>query len=148
MECDMCDSTPVMTQQILNNQLRIADEKRKSSGLLTSYEIKAVRELYKLTQKEAAEIFGGGKNAFSKYERGDVIQSEAMDKLLRLVFVNPKNLDELLSRTIGSAIELYSWCTAIEAAPKIRTRCILVRNVEFIPTTETFDWGYENRMRA
>jgi HTH-type transcriptional regulator/antitoxin MqsA len=29
-------------------------------------------------------MFGGGLNAFSKYERGEVIQSEAMDKLIRV----------------------------------------------------------------
>jgi len=89
-ECDVCKSTPVLTQQILNNQLRIADGKRKTCGLLTSTEIKAVRKMYNLTQKQAAEIFGGGANAFSKYERGDVIQSEPMDKLLRLVFSDEK----------------------------------------------------------
>ena len=38
----------------------------------------------KLTQEEAAKVFGGGVNAFSKYERGEVTQSAAMDKLIRV----------------------------------------------------------------
>ncbi len=29
-----------------------------------------------------------GANAFSKYERGEVVQSEAMDKLMRLALVD------------------------------------------------------------
>jgi len=37
-----------------------------------------------LTQHAASSIFGGGLNAFSKYERGEVIQSKAMDKLIRV----------------------------------------------------------------
>jgi HTH-type transcriptional regulator/antitoxin MqsA len=37
-----------------------------------------------LTKKEAAIMFCGGTNAFSKYERGEVIQSKAMGKLMRL----------------------------------------------------------------
>jgi len=40
-------------------------------------------------------IFGGGANAFSKYERGEVIQSVPMDRLLRLVARYPVLLVEL-----------------------------------------------------
>ena len=35
-------------------------------------------------QKQITSVFGGGLNAFSKYERGEIIQSEAMDKLIRV----------------------------------------------------------------
>ncbi len=83
--CDSCGCDPVLTDQIIRNELKIADAKRKRIGLLTSTEIKDIRKKLKLTQKRAAEIFGGGPNAFSKYERGYAIQSEAMDKLIRVV---------------------------------------------------------------
>ena len=59
---------------------------RKSvDGLLTGTEICALRDKYKLTQGQAAKLFGGGPVAFSKYENDDVSQSESMDTLLRLV---------------------------------------------------------------
>lgn len=59
---------------------------RKSvDGLLTGAEICALRDKYHLTQGQAARLFGGGPEAFSKYENDDVAQSEAMDNLLRLV---------------------------------------------------------------
>jgi HTH-type transcriptional regulator/antitoxin MqsA len=38
-----------------------------------------------MTQGQAAKLFGGGPVAFTKYENDDVMQSEAMDTLLRLV---------------------------------------------------------------
>ncbi|WP_051018759.1 type II toxin-antitoxin system MqsA family antitoxin [Idiomarina sp. 28-8] len=78
-----------------------ADLKRSAESLLTSVKIKHIRAEHGLTQEYASKLFGGGKNAFSKYERGEVLQSKAMDKLLRLVDLNPHNL-EILKAIDGS----------------------------------------------
>jgi HTH-type transcriptional regulator/antitoxin MqsA len=94
-QCPACGADPVFEDQIRRNHSRIADAKRSADGLLTGAEIRALREHLQLTQKEAAEIFGGGANAFSKYERGDVAQSASMDRLLRLVGRLPFLLREL-----------------------------------------------------
>jgi hypothetical protein len=40
----------------------------------------------------AAALFGGGKVGFCRYEYNDVVQSEAMDTLLRLCAAVPENL--------------------------------------------------------
>lgn len=87
--CDQCGADPVFTDQIRRNQRRIADAKRRVDKMLVSEEIRALREQFGLTQQDAAVLFGGGANAFSKYERGDVTQSVAMDRLLKLVRVCP-----------------------------------------------------------
>jgi len=86
--CSLCDSELVLPEQSKKNQVTIADKKRSLDGLLTSVEIVAFRKKYKLTQVVASTIFGGGTNAFSKYERGDTIQSVAMDRLIRLANEN------------------------------------------------------------
>jgi len=96
--CDRCGADPVFAEQIRRNQTRIADAKRRAIGLLSGDEIRAVRELLDLSQPDAAMIFGGGANAFSKYERGEVIQSVPMDRLLRVVVANPWMADELRMR--------------------------------------------------
>jgi transcriptional regulator with XRE-family HTH domain len=54
-------------------------------GLLTADEIKAVRRAKNLNQKQCAQLLGGGVNSFHKYESGTVIQSAAMDLLIRVV---------------------------------------------------------------
>ena len=82
--CSNCGADPVYADQIRRNQLKIVDAKRVSDSLWTSAEIIAFRERHCLTQSQAASIFGGGANAFSKYERGEVIQSVAMDNQLKL----------------------------------------------------------------
>jgi HTH-type transcriptional regulator/antitoxin MqsA len=87
--CDTCGADPVLTDQIKANQLRIADAKRAHDGLLRGDQIRKLREHFGLSQSEAATVFGGGGNAFSKYERGEVIQSVPMDRLLRLVLDVP-----------------------------------------------------------
>lgn len=90
-----CGADPVLQDQIQRNHRRIVDAKRSADGLLTGPEIQALRKELGLTQKDASELFGGGANAFSKYERGDVVQSSAMDKLLRLIGQHPYLLAEL-----------------------------------------------------
>ena len=60
------------------------DEVRDREGLLTGDQIAWVLNELELTKAEAASLFGGGPNAFSKYINGDVLQSFAMDRLLRL----------------------------------------------------------------
>lgn len=82
--CSVCGSDPVLDDQIRRNRTRYVDAKRQADGLLTGKEIVAVRDLLRLTQSEAAVLFGGGSKAFSKYERGDVTQSVAMDRLMRI----------------------------------------------------------------
>ena len=54
-----------------------------------------VRRKLKLTQKEAAEITGGGPNAFSRYERGTAKPLAAVINLFRLLEKHPELLDEL-----------------------------------------------------
>lgn len=59
--------------------------KKEVDGLLTGEEIRKIHLLLRITQNEAASIFGGGTVACSKYENNDVIQSVSMDKLLHVV---------------------------------------------------------------
>lgn len=82
--CDHCGEEVITTEQIYINEARVREAKKKLDGLLSSEEIRDIRTRLGLTQEEAAKVFGGGVNAFSKYERGEVTQSAAMDKLIRV----------------------------------------------------------------
>jgi len=93
--CAACGADPIFEDQIRRNHLRVVDARRRADGLLTGKEIRALRERLGLTQKEASEVFGGGAHAFSKYERGEVVQSAPMDRLLRLVDRYPPLLKDL-----------------------------------------------------
>lgn len=93
--CHSCGYEFVPAKQIKENDQAVITAKRNYDGLLSPDQILKVRTSLNLTQSQAAEMFGGGRNAFSKYERGVVAQSESMDKLLRLVDKHPALLEEL-----------------------------------------------------
>ena len=57
--------------------------------------IAAVRKKLELDQREAAEIFGGGVNAFSRYETGKTKPPLALVKLLKLLNRHPDLLAEV-----------------------------------------------------
>jgi HTH-type transcriptional regulator/antitoxin MqsA len=54
-----------------------------------------VRKKLDLDQRQAAEIFGGGVNAFSRYENGKTKPSLALVKLLRVLERHPDLLNEV-----------------------------------------------------
>lgn len=58
-------------------------------------ELARIRKKLKLTQKEAAQITGGGHNAFSRYERGEAKPIQAVLNLFKLLDHHPDLLDEL-----------------------------------------------------
>lgn len=59
-------------------------------------EVKVIREKLGLTQAEAGRVFGGGINAFSRYERGVAKPSTQMRKLLKLAERHPELVKELV----------------------------------------------------
>jgi HTH-type transcriptional regulator/antitoxin MqsA len=93
--CSTCGSEIVTPTQAHSNQARIFDKQRKINGLLISSEIKHIRESFKLTLTEAANLFGEETLVFSKYEKGEAIQSATLDKLLRLVSEIPVAIERL-----------------------------------------------------
>lgn len=57
--------------------------------------IAGVRKKLALDQREAAEIFGGGVNAFSRYENGKTKPPLALVKLLKVLDRHPELLNEV-----------------------------------------------------
>lgn len=73
--------------------------KRVNASIFDPEFIARVRKKLALDQRQAAAIFGGGANAFSRYENGKTKPPLALVKLLTLLDRHPKLLNELrLSR--------------------------------------------------
>ena len=75
----------------------IQREKARIDGLLTPEEIKNIRKQLKLTQKQAANVFGGGVNAFNRYEQGKIPVPKPLSQLLTILHKHPGQLNELLN---------------------------------------------------
>ncbi|CAM3961445.1 Antitoxin MqsA [Pseudomonas reidholzensis] len=83
------------------------DEAARVSGVLMAFNrqvnaaavdpsfITSVRKKFDLDQREAAEIFGGGVNAFSRYENGKTRPPVALVKLFKLLDRHPELFEEV-----------------------------------------------------
>src|SRR5258708_10122931 len=56
----------------------------------------SVRERFKLNQQQAAKVFGGGTNAFSRYESGKTKPPVALIKLFKALDKHPALFDEVV----------------------------------------------------
>ncbi|MBC9249122.1 antitoxin [Pseudomonas alcaligenes] len=69
--------------------------KQVNASIVDPNFIANVRKKLALDQREAAEIFGGGVNAFSRYENGKTKPPLALVKLLKVLDRHPELLNEV-----------------------------------------------------
>lgn len=72
-----------------------AFSKQVNAAIVDPAFIASVRKKLALDQREAAEIFGGGINAFSRYENGKTKPPLALVKLLKVLERHPDLLSEV-----------------------------------------------------
>lgn len=85
---DPCDAERV-------SEAMLAVTKRVNATLVDPAFIVSVRKKLRLDQREAGDIFGGGANAFSRYENGKTRPPVALVKLLKLLDRSPERLAEI-----------------------------------------------------
>ena len=93
--CASCGEGILSGADLKATRKEIHDWQAKIDKYLTSDEVRAIRQKLNLTQQKAGELFGGGPNAFSRYERGEALQIRSTDSLLRLLNKHPSLLFEL-----------------------------------------------------
>ncbi|MDR3432478.1 MAG: type II toxin-antitoxin system MqsA family antitoxin [Rouxiella aceris] len=94
--CPQCGEVVMDRQQSMAYLAKIKVFKAKVMAETIAPEyIVQVRKKLALTQKEASEIFGGGVNAFSRYENGKAQPHPAIIKLLRVLDHHPELLPEV-----------------------------------------------------
>ncbi len=103
--CDVCGEGFLDDEEMRKHQKTIKDFQRRVDGLLTSEEIRQIREKYGLSQRELARILGVAEKSIAKYEAGLVAQSRAMDNLLRIIGEFPEVL-EFLKRSKEEVVTL------------------------------------------
>jgi HTH-type transcriptional regulator/antitoxin MqsA len=79
------------------SSLMLEFNKQVNASFVDPAFIAAVRKKLALDQREAGKIFGGGVNAFSRYENGKTKPPLALVKLLKLLDRHPDLLAEIRS---------------------------------------------------
>jgi HTH-type transcriptional regulator/antitoxin MqsA len=75
--------------------LMLEFNKQVNASIVDPSFITAVRKKLALDQREASEIFGGGVNAFSRYENGKTKPPLALVKLFKVLDRHPDLLSEI-----------------------------------------------------
>ena len=79
------------------SSLMLEFNKQVNASIVDPAFIARVRKKLALDQREAGEIFGGGVNAFSRYEKGKTKPPLALVKLLKVLDRHPDLLSEVKS---------------------------------------------------
>lgn len=79
------------------SSLMMEFNKQVNASIVDPAFIAQVRKKLALDQREAGEIFGGGVNAFSRYEKGKTKPPLALVKLLKILDRHPDLLGEVRS---------------------------------------------------
>ena len=94
--CPACgESIPDAAESRRVSALMREFSKQVNASIVDPEFIIAVRKKLALDQREAAEIFGGGVNAFSRYENGKTKPPLALVKLLKVLDRHPELLSEV-----------------------------------------------------
>jgi HTH-type transcriptional regulator/antitoxin MqsA len=94
--CPACDESVLdlaESERVLG-EMR-AFSKQVNAAIVDPAFISSVRKKLQLDQREAAELFGGGVNAFSRYENGKTRPPLALVKLFKVLERHPELLSEI-----------------------------------------------------
>jgi putative zinc finger/helix-turn-helix YgiT family protein len=82
--CDSCKQEMYDRDIEISNDIAIFDQYKIKLNLLTSYQIKAIREKYGLSQSAFATLLGFGEKTITRYETGS-IQDQTHDLLMSMM---------------------------------------------------------------
>ncbi|MCQ4264491.1 antitoxin [Stutzerimonas stutzeri] len=91
--CGECLTGPGESDRVMKAMTEFRQQVNAQGG--SQELIRTVRKQLHLSQREAAELFGGGPNAFSRYERGSTEAPQPLVQLFKLLGRHPELLKEL-----------------------------------------------------
>jgi len=83
--CEECEEIVFKKKDEKAIERFLTDERRKVEHLLTSNEIKTIRNSFDATQEQFSKMLRVSKKNFARYESGTAMQGVAMDNQLRIL---------------------------------------------------------------
>jgi putative zinc finger/helix-turn-helix YgiT family protein len=111
--CTECRYTALRADQIDAYTMKLADQYRARHGLLTSQEVRAIRNRLGMSQDEFAKYLNVGPASVKRWELGKA-QDKSSDELMRLksnLARAEQNVAEILFSQGGEADEFSGWRT-------------------------------------
>ncbi|KGU85272.1 YgiT-type zinc finger protein [Pseudomonas mediterranea] len=118
-ECRMCGEVELDTG-CAERHAKAGDELVNAARQMIGEEIKRIRRKLHLSQKDAVSLLsGGGHNAMSRYERGEVLPPKPLMLLMRLLDLYPHLLAD--ARTLAEGADLRQFKTTVHKEHEILT---------------------------
>ena len=115
--CEHADEMFESEEMINVNRLKLIDVYRAKVGLLNSSQIVALREKYKLSQKDFSEMLEWGLATVTRYENHQV-QDRVHDDVMRKLDMDPVWFIELLERS-KERLKPKVYLRSLEAATRV-----------------------------
>ena len=115
--CEYADEMFESEEMINVNRLKLIDVYRAKVGLLNSSQIVALREKYKLSQKDFSEMLEWGLATITRYENHQV-QDRVHDDVMRKLDMDPVWFIELLERS-KERLKPKVYLRSLEAAKRV-----------------------------
>lgn len=102
-ECGTCGEYMVLDEDSQTRYAAAGDRLVQAARLQRANEFKKVRTFLGVTQQEASELFGGGKNAANRYEKGLAEPVASTKHLLQILSVMPEAVE--LLQDVSAAVK-------------------------------------------
>lgn len=103
-ECSSCSEELVGQKTMKSSARRLREFYKEVDGLLSASQVRQIRLRLGLNQDAASELLGGGGKSFARYENSEVVQSLAMDNLLRILDHAPTELHVIEEKNRPSTV--------------------------------------------
>lgn len=94
--CEHCGNISYIGSQMPEHDIAVAAAIREIDELLSPSELRRIREKYRLKQTDMEQILGTGAKTWTRWERGKITQTKAVDTLVRLLDQNPRHMFRLI----------------------------------------------------
>ena len=102
--CDIAEELFANKQQLQDNDIKLKDAYRVKKGLLTTDQIKGIREKYGISQSDLCVLLGWGGKTITRYESHQV-QDKAHDTILKKIDQDPEWFLLLLENARGNLMQ-------------------------------------------
>ena len=113
-----------MGESVRTSKEMLEFNKKVNAELTPTDLLTQVRQQLDLTQQEAARLFGGGPNAFSRYESGKTKPPVALVKLFKVLHKHPNLFEEIAESVAPTTVKKASRIAASKRKRRTPARSV------------------------
>jgi HTH-type transcriptional regulator/antitoxin MqsA len=108
--CEQCGEVFLGLDDMARLQQEAVKYSKRSRGLLTPEEVRALRQSLGYSQPAFEHLLGTGPKTVTRWEKGTVFQNAVADRLMRLILLRPDVIETLRSISVGRVSENQTCC--------------------------------------